>query len=270
MKLCWDKKPPLFPGFARPEKRIKPGNDNCHPKTDRAAKSLGAMFCASIKRLLTANGKLRLFSLLSLAACLVLPRSAGAQEMRELSRTGTVIDSLRAPVEGATVRIFPGGHASTDEQGRFPLRAHPRIDSISVSAIGYESRTVSEIEFENAGNTVWLRRSVVELGAITLALNSGNPHRVISKLDIKLRAVTNSQELLRLVPGLFIGQHAGGGKAEQLFLRGFDIDHGTDVNIAVRQYRRRRNAGEHGLARARPGLRGSAFPDSGTDRQYFI
>jgi len=39
--------------------------------------------------------------------------------------------------------------------------------------------------------------------------------------------------VLRRVPGLFIGQHAGGGKAEQIFLRGFDIDHGTDITIAV-------------------------------------
>ncbi|MGB0975132.1 MAG: TonB-dependent receptor, partial [Flavobacteriaceae bacterium] len=37
------------------------------------------------------------------------------------------------------------------------------------------------------------------------------------------------------VPGLFIGQHAGGGKAEQIFLRGFDIDHGTDINLTVDQ-----------------------------------
>ena len=36
-----------------------------------------------------------------------------------------------------------------------------------------------------------------------------------------------------MVPGLFIGQHAGGGKAEQIFLRGFDIDHGTDINLSV-------------------------------------
>jgi outer membrane cobalamin receptor len=42
-----------------------------------------------------------------------------------------------------------------------------------------------------------------------------------------------SQEILRKVPGLFIGQHAGGGKAEQIFLRGFDIDHGTDIAISV-------------------------------------
>jgi hypothetical protein len=36
-----------------------------------------------------------------------------------------------------------------------------------------------------------------------------------------------------MVPGLFIAQHAGGGKAEQIFLRGFDIDHGTDLNLEV-------------------------------------
>ncbi|MEJ0080580.1 MAG: Plug domain-containing protein [Puia sp.] len=46
-----------------------------------------------------------------------------------------------------------------------------------------------------------------------------------------LRDVSNSQEILRLVPGLFIGQHQGGGKAEQIFLRGFDCDHGTDVSL---------------------------------------
>ena len=45
--------------------------------------------------------------------------------------------------------------------------------------------------------------------------------------------VSSSQEVLRRVPGLFIGQHAGGGKAEQIFLRGFDIDHGTDVALTV-------------------------------------
>jgi outer membrane receptor for Fe3+-dicitrate len=43
--------------------------------------------------------------------------------------------------------------------------------------------------------------------------------------------VNNSQEVLRMVPGLFIGQHQGGGKAEQIFIRGFDCDHGTDINI---------------------------------------
>ena len=39
-------------------------------------------------------------------------------------------------------------------------------------------------------------------------------------------------DLLRSVPGLVLAQHQGGGKADQLFLRGFDCDHGTDVAVS--------------------------------------
>ena len=53
------------------------------------------------------------------------------------------------------------------------------------------------------------------------------------KLDLQNTPVNSSQEILRKVPGLFIGQHAGGGKAEQIFLRGFDVDHGTDVSVNI-------------------------------------
>ena len=56
---------------------------------------------------------------------------------------------------------------------------------------------------------------------------------VLSKIDLQTKPVNSSQEILRKVPGLFIGQHAGGGKAEQIFLRGFDIDHGTDIALSV-------------------------------------
>lgn len=51
--------------------------------------------------------------------------------------------------------------------------------------------------------------------------------------DFELRPINSPGELLRVVPGLFTGQHAGGGKADQLLLRGFDADHGTDVAVSV-------------------------------------
>jgi len=38
---------------------------------------------------------------------------------------------------------------------------------------------------------------------------------------------------LETVPGLIITQHAGGGKANQYFLRGFNLDHGTDLAIFI-------------------------------------
>jgi len=55
----------------------------------------------------------------------------------------------------------------------------------------------------------------------------------IAMVDVNVRTVNSSQDVLRIVPGLFIAQHAGGGKSEQIFLRGFDTDHGTDINVSV-------------------------------------
>ncbi|WP_426609327.1 TonB-dependent receptor [Bradyrhizobium sp. McL0616] len=40
-------------------------------------------------------------------------------------------------------------------------------------------------------------------------------------------------EALEIVPGLIVTQHSGEGKANQYFLRGFNLDHGTDLSIKV-------------------------------------
>ena len=49
--------------------------------------------------------------------------------------------------------------------------------------------------------------------------------------DFELRPRGSPNDLLQAVPGLVTAQHQGGGKADQIFLRGFDADHGTDVAI---------------------------------------
>ncbi|MGV3771758.1 MAG: TonB-dependent receptor [Verrucomicrobiales bacterium] len=50
----------------------------------------------------------------------------------------------------------------------------------------------------------------------------------IGAAQLQLRPSMRTGELLEAVPGLIITQHAGGGKANQYFLRGFNLDHGTD------------------------------------------
>jgi hypothetical protein len=42
------------------------------------------------------------------------------------------------------------------------------------------------------------------------------------------RPILRSGEIMETIPGVIITQHAGGGKANQYFLRGFNLDHGTD------------------------------------------
>ena len=53
------------------------------------------------------------------------------------------------------------------------------------------------------------------------------------QLKLQDRPILRSGEVLETVPGLIITQHAGGGKANQYFLRGFNLDHGTDFAIFI-------------------------------------
>mgnify|MGYP002399708718 CR=1 FL=1 len=125
---------------------------------------------------------------------------------------------------------------SSGEAGRFMLRGIPQGEAtFTISLLGYE--TVQEKVTITDGKTTLIKVSLSEsfVDLETVVVRSFNAHNQqnIKKIDIKLRPVVNSQEILRMVPGLFMGQHAGGGKAEQIFLRGFDIDHGTDIQLTV-------------------------------------
>ena len=52
-------------------------------------------------------------------------------------------------------------------------------------------------------------------------------------LEIAQRPLARRSEILEVVPGMVTTQHAGGGKATQYFMRGFNLDHGTDFAISV-------------------------------------
>ena len=186
-----------------------------------------------MKQLLTASSTWRLvlgFCLLSLTV-----RAQGPGTLR-----GTVADSLSGqPLAGVSVGLQgqPGGTA-TDALGSFRLsNLKPGSYSLRVGALGYRGQAVPVMV--QAGQT---QRLSVRLATTTLSLaevtvsQPQDPNQslvAISHIDQLLRPVNSAQDLLRLVPGLFIAQHAGGGKAEQIFLRGFDSDHGTDFAVSV-------------------------------------
>ncbi len=62
------------------------------------------------------------------------------------------------------------------------------------------------------------------------AITSSNS-QIIRDRDLSLRVMTDPSDVIKVTPGLFTGQHAGGGKANQYFIRGFDADHGTDLSL---------------------------------------
>ena len=51
--------------------------------------------------------------------------------------------------------------------------------------------------------------------------------------QLQTRPVYRASEVLEVVPGLIVTQHSGEGKANQYFLRGFNLDHGTDLRTSV-------------------------------------
>ena len=150
--------------------------------------------------------------------------------------TGKVKDASNGePLQYAVVSLESGREISvnTDKEGYFQLSVPPSADSLIVSIIGYRSQLVAISAVKNPMN-IELQRGPVDLKAVTITAESNNASfHSLSAIDLHIRPINSAQDLMRLVPGLFLGQHHGGGIAEHIFLRGFDADHGTDVNVSV-------------------------------------
>ena len=55
----------------------------------------------------------------------------------------------------------------------------------------------------------------------------------VGAADLRVRPITREGELLETVPGMIVTQHSGEGKANQYFVRGFNLDHGSDFETRV-------------------------------------
>lgn len=151
---------------------------------------------------------------------------------------GTVADkATNLPLRGVTVQLT-GQHKATvtNDLGQFRFtNLEAASYTLEISHIGFSGQVVTAVVKDNQVTPVqvMLTNAPVQLSEVVVSSQRAHDQQLISSLDIRLRPITNSQEILRMVPGLFIGQHAGGGKAEQMFLRGFDLDHGTDIRVTV-------------------------------------
>ena len=83
-----------------------------------------------------------------------------------------------------------------------------------------EATTLPEVRIESS------RQS--QLG-IADSANSG----VVTQQQLDARTVYRPGEVLEATPGLIVSQHSGEGKANQFYMRGFNLDHGTDLRTTV-------------------------------------
>ncbi|TDQ28939.1 TonB-dependent receptor [Zeaxanthinibacter enoshimensis] len=147
---------------------------------------------------------------------------------------GRVVNEKNQPL--ADVGVFnqnTSHHSHTDATGTFALTNTSIRDSVYFTSLGYSTEVI-QIVPENLESpmTIVMKESSISLNQVIVTSEIKTLTRIVD-VDVRTNPVKSSQEILRKVPGLIIGQHAGGGKAEQIFLRGFDVDHGTDVAISV-------------------------------------
>ncbi|WP_317046962.1 carboxypeptidase-like regulatory domain-containing protein [Spirosoma aerolatum] len=127
---------------------------------------------------------------------------------------GTVCDqSTNLPIRDATVQLTGLGKATLpNELGQYRfdgLVAAPY--QVGLSHVGYKSQVIEFTVTDDQTTNVktQLVAASVELSEVVVSSQRPNDQQIISSLDIELRPISNSPEICRMFPGLFIGQHAG-------------------------------------------------------------
>ncbi len=163
--------------------------------------------------------------------------------------TGFVFDASGAVIEGATARLLTGDGTAlrttrADKDGSFSFAELPEGRyRLAVSKPGFQ--TQEALLTLGAGDVCGPLRISLRLGSVETTVDvqgreddlsgvadSGTQGTVGAK-ELEDRPVLRSGEILETIPGVIITQHAGGGKANQYFLRGFNLDHGTDFALFI-------------------------------------
>ena len=172
---------------------------------------------------------------------------ANAQGIIQLS--GTVVDTSAALIAGATVQVRSANGTvqrttQTDTNGSFIISGLSAGDyRLAVSKLGFETKEIRvtvgtteapgplriSLTVNSVNTTINVKGREDSLIGIADSATQGT----VGAAEIQDRPTLRSGEILETIPGLIITQHAGGGKANQYFLRGFNLDHGTDFAIFI-------------------------------------
>ena len=174
---------------------------------------------------------------------------AGSDKAYLFRLSGTVVDTSGAAIAGATVQVQSANGSvqrttQSDGNGAFVLSGLAAGNyRLVVSNPGFETKEVSAAMGATRAQ-VTVRISLAVSGVSTtinvqgreddlIGIAESGTQGTVGATEIQDRPILRSGEILETVPGLIITQHAGGGKANQYFLRGFNLDHGTDLAIFI-------------------------------------
>lgn len=186
--------------------------------------------------------------------------AAYAQSQSDTGRVlGRVTDETTGALPGVTVTAQHGAteaamHGHTENDGRFVLDGlEPGRYELTFRLLNFSlvRRTVDVVASrETTVDVVMqlsLRADVTVTGRLTfrnladvdnpreslVGIASAASQGAVTAAQLATRPIMRAGEVLEAVPGVVVSQHTGEGKANQYYLRGFNLDHGTDFATTV-------------------------------------
>ena len=192
-----------------------------------------------------------------LLAALAVPATGLAQGSGAV--TGRVLDQTDAAIPGVTVQLLPAATQTpietvTDGAGTYRFVNVPTgPGELTFRLINFSA--VRRDIVVTAGATVTADALMVVAASADITVTAPRTFRNLAELDnpqenlvgiasagsegaitarqLDVRPVNRAAEILETVPGMVISQHSGEGKANQYYLRGFNLDHGFDFGQTV-------------------------------------
>jgi hypothetical protein len=160
--------------------------------------------------------------------------------------SGTVVDASGTAIAGAMVDVQSANGTvlkmtESDTNGSFTVTglaagnyrfvvSHPAFQTKEVP-VSIAAQTPPPLRISLAIRAVNTTMNVQGRQDDLVGVANSATQGTVGAKELEDRPILRSGEVLETVPGVIITQHAGGGKANQYFLRGFNLDHGTDFAV---------------------------------------
>ena len=172
---------------------------------------------------------------------------AARDKAQPVQLSGTVVDQSGAVIAGASVEVRSANGVvlttvPSDTNGSFVISGLTAGNyRLVISDPGFETKEVPvtlgttqasaplriTLAVSAVSTTIHVQGREDSLIGIANSATQGT----VGFTEIEERPILRAGEILETIPGVIITQHSGGGKANQYFLRGFNLDHGTDFAI---------------------------------------
>jgi len=192
------------------------------------------------------------FVLLLTATSLFAQAGAGRVRGKVTDETGGALPGVTVQIRGATGQPR---ETVTDGTGQYSFdEVAPGTYQVSMTLINFASVNHRDLQVSAGADVVndermqlSLNAEVVVIGKRTftnladaedpaedlVGIAASASQGAITAKQLDVRPFMRQGEVLETVPGVIITQHSGEGKANQYFLRGFNLDHGSDFATTV-------------------------------------